>query len=1176
MKREFHHPPEPKTGRKYWRSVEELANTPGFQEQLKREFPLGAAELEGDEVSRRGFMKFMGASLALAGIGLTGCRRPLLNMVPFSKGVEWEIPGNALHYATAMPRRAGALPLVATCYNGRPTKLEGSTVVPGFNGSTDHLGQAAVLDLYDPDRSKAVLTAVERGKDYTEQSWDDFWKNDFAKLTGAAADTEGEGAGGKGIAILAEPSLSPTRERLRGEVQKKFPNLLWAEYEPWMADMPVTVDLSKADVILSLDADFLGASEGNVQNIAGFAAGRRRLGKSQETMSRLYVVESRLTITGGLADHRLRMASSNIGNVATTLAAKLGVSAGNSFAAPASGDTETWLTECARDLQNAKGRAYIFCGSQQPTAVQQLVAQMNDALGARGTVSQVRFVPKVAAASINDLAAQITSGAIKTLIILGGNPAFNAPADLNFTDLLNKVPTVIRHGLYVDETSATATTHLPAAHFLESWGDAISYGTTVYLSQQPLILPLYNGVSELDLLAALAGLPKATGPEFVQATFSALTGIAASAGKAFDDAWRQFVHDGYYNGGLSLPMATTNLQSFVQQAGDASGGGLSLSSPQVAGKPLGDDEFELVFTLGLIDDGRYANNGWLQELPDPVSRLTWDNALYMSPKTAAKLGIKISTSNDNFSDLANTDTNPRKTPIGIIPHVDMLTAFPMVEITLPDGRSMQLPVMIAPGQADATLSIALGWGRKAPRLTKDTQEDKQVTPTLRVAEGAGFNAYALRTSTTPGFVTGVKVKKLDTTYPLALTQMHNSMEGRGLVREAPLDLYHEDPAFVQRIGIDKDVPQGELKGYQNYESAYDPPPLNSKLPQPGYPNGYQPDRPKWGMVIDLNTCVGCNSCVIACQAENNIPVVGKFQVIRGREMHWIRIDRYFASDNPPQPNALDTPLGTAGLPNSDYLDDPQMLFQPMACQQCENAPCEPVCPVNATVTSEEGLNVMAYNRCIGTRYCANNCPYKARRFNFFNYNDRPIQNVKLPVLGVTNELFLGPLAGRDGPLTYQGSPQSIMLQKNPNVTVRIRGVMEKCTYCIQRIEEAKIGQLRKSNNGGAGSGDIVIATDSFKSACQQVCPAEAIVFGNLNDDNAKVTRLKQDERNYGVLAYLGVRPRTSYLGRVRNPNPAIPGAANVGHTSVIEDEAPKSDDAGHADAKKLNLEKLTA
>ena len=423
---------------------------------------------------------------------------------------------------------------------------------------------------------------------------------------------------------------------------------------------------------------------------------------------------------------------------------------------------------------------------------------------------------------------------------------------------------------------------------------------------------------------------------------------------------------------------------------------------------------------------------------------------------------------------------------------------------------MELPVLIAPGQADPTLTIALGWGRTAPRLTEGRRATI-VTPPLRVADGAGFNAYQLRTSATPGFVTGVKVEKIDKTYPLAITQEHNSMEGRGLVREAPLDKYHDDPAFVQEIGIDKDVPQGELKGYQNYESGYDPRRRSTR-------RTYQPDRPAWGMVIDLNTCVGCNACVVACQAENNIPIVGKFQVIRGREMHWIRNDRYFASDNPPSPTG-------EPLKDSDYLDDPQMLIQPMACQQCENAPCEPVCPVNATVHNEEGLNVMAYNRCIGTRYCANNCPYKVRRFNFFNYNDRPIQNVKLPVLGVTNELYLGPLAGRDGPLTYKGSPESLMLQKNPNVTR------------AHPRRHGKVHLLRPAHRGGqdrpappartttaTGSGNITLPTDSFKVACQQACPAEAIVFGNLNDPASKVTIAKQDERNYGVLAYLGTAP----------------------------------------------------
>jgi len=1186
MKRIFNHPPAPTTGKRYWRSLEEFADTPEFRAKLEREFPQGAAELEGNEVTRRGFMQFMGASVALAGLGLTGCRRPELHMVPYSKGVEWQIPGNALHYATSMPRRGGAIPLIATTYNGRPTKLEGNPNVPGFNGSTDLFGQSAVLDLYDPDRSKVILNATDRGNDYAEGNWDDFWKQ-FDALKGNYLAT-----GGDGLAILAEPSSSPTRERLRGEVQKQFPKLLWAEYEPWTGNAAVSYDLSKADVILSLDADFLGASEGTVQTIAGFAAGRRRLGKTQETMSRLYVVEGRFSLTGGMADHRLRMPSSYIGAVANLLASKIGGGGElpGTFSAFSDANVDTWLTEVAKDLGNAKGRSVIICGSQQPPEVQQLVADMNKSLGNRDITYTDHFVPHTNAASIGDLAAQITAGTVKTLLVLGGNPAFNAPADFNFTDLLGKVGQVIRLGLHVDETSATSTTHLPAAHFLESWGDSLAYDSSTYLCQQPLILPLYNGISELDLLTELAGLAKATGPERVQETFAILTGspsggngnLSAMGTSAFQNSWHKFVHDGWVMAGsFPIPGGLTGMLNMQSTMGAPKG------LQQAAGRPLQPGEYELNFVLGCIDDGRYANNGWLQELPDPISKLTWDNALYMSPKTAAALGIKIITAQNNLNDLPNTDEGPRATTFPI-PDVDPMTAFPMAKVTTPDGRSMEFPVLIAPGQADQTLTIALGWGRTAPRLTKAEKVENQVTPPLRIAEGAGFNAYQLRTSTTPGFVSGVKVEKIDKTYPLAITQEHNSMEGRGIVREAPLDKYHDDPTFVREIGIDKDIPQGGLKGYQNYESGYDNPKLNTTVPSPGFPDGYQPDRPAWGMVIDLNTCVGCSACVVACQAENNIPIVGKFQVIRGREMHWIRNDRYFASDNPPQSDSTGDPL-----PNSDYLDDPQMLIQPMACQQCEAAPCEPVCPVNATVHNEEGLNVMAYNRCIGTRYCANNCPYKVRRFNFFNYNDRPIENVKLPVLGVTNELYLGPFAGRDGPMTYKGSPESLMLQKNPNVSVRIRGVMEKCTYCVQRIEEAKINQLRHSNNNGAGSGDITLPTDSFKVACQQVCPAEAIVFGNLNDPNSKVTVAKADDRNYGVLAYLGTRPRTSYLGRVRNPNAAMPGAANVGHTSIFEESddskasAPAAgsgtpaagaynapSNGNHLDSNVLNLEKL--
>jgi MoCo/4Fe-4S cofactor protein with predicted Tat translocation signal len=1129
MKRVFRHPPEPKHGRKYWRSLEEFAATPEFREKLAREFPQGAAELEGDEITRRGFMKFMGASVALAGLTLTGCRRPELHSVPYTKGVEWQIPGNALHYATAMPRRGGALPLIATTYNGRPTKLEGNPNVPGFTGSTDIFGQAAILDLYDPDRSKVVLKVndpgKDRGKDYVEGTMEDFWE-ELAIIRHAYQKN-----GGDGLAILAEPCTSPTRERLRAELQKQFPKLMWAEYDPWASQAPAGAvsDFSKADVIVALDCDFLGATDGTPQSISQFAAGRRRLGKTQETMSRLYAIEGRFSITGAMADHRLRLPSSSIGGVATLLASKLGggLPTGNAFAAFNDPTVDQWISTMAADLTQAGARALVVCGSQQPAAVHAAVAAINQALG--NPAPSTGFAAPAPVSALGDLAEQISQGTIKTLFILGGNPAFTAPTELGFEDLLTQVEQVIRLGLHVDETSAAATTHVPAAHFLESWGDARTWDG-ILLSQQPVVEPLYNGVSEIELLAFLGGLPT-KGMELVQNTLvpggpAAMPGALGVAGgvELFSKLWRRFVHDGWNGAQLTVPSASLSPASATAPA---------------APKPLQPDEYELTFYLGNVDDGRYANNGWLQELPDPATKLTWDNALLMSPNTATKLGVNVMPPNGSSSDLPDTDFNPRSTdgtPIAAIA-IDPTTAFPMVKVTTPDGRVMELPVLVSPGQHDQTLSIALGYGRAAPRLT--AAERDVVTPPLCVAEGAGFNAYQLRTSATPGFVTGVKVEKIGKTYPLAITQEHNSMEGRGLVREATLDKYHDDPTFVQEIGIDKDAPQGEEQGYQKFESGYIPPPLNSK--------DYQPDRPAWGMVIDLNTCVGCNTCMVACQAENNVPVVGKFQVIRGREMHWIRIDRYFASDD---------------TKDAKYLEDPQMLFQPMACQQCENAPCEPVCPVNATVHNEEGLNVMAYNRCIGTRYCANNCPYKVRKFNFFNYNERPITNVNLGLLGNVGELYLGPLAGRDGPLTYKGSPESVMLQKNPNVTVRTRGVMEKCTYCVQRIEEAKITQLRKSNEMGAGSGDITLPTDSFKVACQQACPAEAITFGNLNDPQSKVSILKQDERNYGVLAYLGTRPRTTYLGRVRNPNMAMPGAEHIGHTSEFEPESPGAEKNG--------------
>ena len=545
MKRVFHHPPVPATGRKYWRSLEEFADTPEFRARLEQEFPQGASEFQRDELSRRSFMQLMGASVALAGLGLTGCRRPELHGVPYTKGVEWQIPGKALHYATAMPRRGGALPLIATTYNGRPTKLEGNPNVPGHTDATDAIAQAAILDLYDPDRSKVVLKAKLdaqgnslRGKDYTEATMEDFWA-EFAILRHYYQQN-----GGEGLAILTEPSTSPTRYAMRAEIFKLFPKALWTEYEPWASGFGLGYDLSKADVIVSLDCDFLGASEGTVQNIKGFADGRRRLGKDGK-MSRLYAIEGRLSLTGSMADHRLRLPSSSMGAVAEMLAGHLGTGAGNSFGAFNSPEVEAWINAMAADLSAAKGRAVVMCGSQQPAAVHQAVAQINQALGASAhPVSS--FGP--AAKSISELCAVVKTGAIKSLLILGGNPAFDAPVELNFGEVLGSVEQVIRLGLHVDETSNGVTTHVPAAHFLESWGDALTHQGD-YLSIQPLILPLYGGISELEILGQLAGMPAPKGPEYTFARYvparSPECRLQTIAILTVDNAWHQFVHDGF-------------------------------------------------------------------------------------------------------------------------------------------------------------------------------------------------------------------------------------------------------------------------------------------------------------------------------------------------------------------------------------------------------------------------------------------------------------------------------------------------------------------------------------------------------------------------------------------------------------------------------------------------------
>ena len=1044
MKRIFHHPAESE-GKKYWRSLDELAATPDFEAQLQREFPSGASEFSDDGLSRRNFIKLMGASTALAGVGLTGCHRPVMHLVPFTKTVEWAIPGKPLFFATSMPGRAGALPLVVTTHDGRPTKVDGNPLHPVTQGASDVFAQASILNLYDPERSRFFL----RGGEQADSSVFS------ASLSRIAANSEENG--GAGLAFLLEENNSPSRERLRNLILKRFPQAQWCVYEPLGNDEAakalgsdatiVNHDIEKADVILALDCDFLGCEEGSIPANRAFAA-RRGVDENDARMNRLYVVENRYTITGGVADHRLRCPASQIGAFAFALAKEIGKSSGGAAFEPLYGAfkqpqvaakfVDGWIESVAADLIAAKGRSLVLIGDRQPAAVQLLVRGINAALGNLGTTVTGRQASVKPGITIGELAASVTGKKVTTLFILGGNPAYNAPSDIEWKKLQKTIPVVVRLGMYADETSAGCHWHIPAAHYLEAWGDGRALDGS-YVSIQPMILPLFDGWSELDILAQVAGLPKPKGPELVQDTFREV-----AKPSDFDASWNQFLHDGFVAAGAASPAAVsfeaTGAAAYVQE---------NANLPSFS-----EDDFEVVFIpSSSVDDGRYANNGWLQELPDPITKVTWDNAALISPATAKKLGIE--------------------------PKAFGQKDFAKIEVAL-ENRKIEIAALIAPGHADHSISIPLGYGR---------------TVTGWVGASAGVDVYPLRTSSSPYFAVGAKVKLTGDTYPLALTQDHNVMEGRALVREATIDHFRGNPEFAKRMWMDAELPAKN-------PTLYSHPPLTGLN--------------QWGMVIDLNTCTGCNACVVACQAENNIPIVGKEQVINGREMHWIRNDRYFASWD-------------------ENEDDPEMLMEPMLCQHCENAPCETVCPVNATVHSEEGLNVMAYNRCIGTRYCSNNCPFKVRRFNFFDYQQRPVAPQQTRFFGEVSGLKLGPL-------TEKGSPDTLKMQKNPNVTVRMRGIMEKCTFCIQRIEEAKIAQHVKAG----ASPDIRIPADTFKVACQQACPANAIVFGDiLEDSGSKVSKLKKRERNYRLLEYLNVNTRVSYLARVRNPNSKMPGADRI-------------------------------
>jgi len=1083
MKRKFEHPAPTErelTGPKYWRSLDELAQTPGFKAQVEREFPEGASELNG--VDRRNFLKLMAASFALGGLGLAGCRRPEKNILPYGRSVEGVIQGLPLYFATAMPLRKSAIPLLAETHQGRPTKLEGNPSYAPHGGATSLVAQASILDLYDPERATEHTAG---GRKLAVASVNDL----LAKLGADAAATSGAG-----LAFLADESSSPTRARLVAQLKRKFPRAIWAEYEPVADEPPAAAAraafgrnvkplyrFAQARRIVALDADFLHAESGSLYYARDFAKGRRVTSKEDaEKMNRLYVAESGFTLTGSMADHRLRIASSHILALAAALAVK--VTGSEAFVPLAQGLdlNPKWIEECAADLLAHKGASLVVAGAHQPAQVHAIAYAINASLGAIGSTLDFVAIEASEASTIQALAAAIKDGAVNSLVILGGNPVYNAPADLDWPALQKSVASVVRLGYHADETSALAGTALAATHYLESWGDARTVDGTV-VPVQPMILPLFGGLTQIEVLARILGLPVTEPYQLVSQTIVALAG-----GGEAEKTLQQFLHDGLL-AGSAYPIASVSLST---------GGLASL----LAGAP----KFEAVTAKNLevrfvtdhkMDDGRFANNGWLQECPDPITKISWDNAILVSPRLGKELGIDpkgalLQVSRKEENDFAIGKENA---------HVFELTV---------GGRKVRGPVHIQPGLSNYTVVVAIGYGR---------------TKAGHIGTNAGFSAYPLRTTGALHFATGATLADTGTRTLLANTQEHWSMEGRDLVREANtqevLEEHGPGLAYVRGIGLESHSPSilGEKgEAMTPAERATLIPRGNSLYKTPDFTGKHQ-----WGMSVDLNTCIGCNACVVACQAENNIPIVGKDQVLRGREMHWIRLDRYYSDGH------IDAAAfggeGNRALPgdSDDPTVSPQVSLQPIACMQCEMAPCETVCPVNATVHDEEGLNAMAYNRCIGTRYCANNCPYKVRRFNFFDWNERQLDS-----------LYLGPV----GP---HGMPELVKMVKNPEVSVRMRGVMEKCTYCVQRIQNGKIQHKVKTAQAGHPD-DVVVPDGTIKTACQQVCPVEAIVFGNILDPQSAVSRAKAREQDYALLGYLNIRPRTTYLGKLRNPNPRMP------------------------------------
>jgi Fe-S-cluster-containing dehydrogenase component/anaerobic selenocysteine-containing dehydrogenase len=1080
--------PEQSHERRTWRGLESVLPTDMLDEDAEREFPHGV--LEHPTASRREFFALMGASLALS--GLTGCQAPREEIIPYIDSPEQIVAGKPLYFATSMTRRGVATGLLVEQHMGRPIKVEGNPDHPASLGATDVFAQASVLSLYDPDRSSTVL------HEQAPSSW---------PAAVAAWQTVAERLrtrNGAGLHILTGAVTSPTFAWQMEQLLRDFPEAVWHQFEPvshdgaqaglqqaYGKDLDFVYHPEQADILLSLDSNFLHDGPGHLRYARQFMD-RRRVWQAdlpeQAAMNRLYAVGPTPTPTSSIADHHLPIRAAEVVDFAHELAVRLGVLFDQTRSARPTRFPDAWMSALVDDLRQHRGRSLIVAGDQQSAEVHALASAMNMALENVGhTVTYIpptHARPKVdvqgrkqsdapSLTTLTELTRALERGAVEALIVLGVNPVFSAPADLEFARHFQQAPYRLHLGLYRDETAKQCSWHIPESHFLESWGDARAFDGTVSLVQ-PLIRPIHTSVCALQLISMLRGRPQQSGYDLVRQYWkeqglgeqglggsglgeSGLDDTERAEQPGFERAWRRAVHDGI--------IANTRFSSVDVELRDDWWDGLpktddkeSASNGQRAAISQGAGDrsdgilLELVFVPDpTIDDGQFANNAWLQELPKPLTNTTWDNVVLLGPETARAAGLSMEVGNDGG--MVVTD----------------------VAELIYRGRSLEAPIWILPGHAENSATVYFGYGRRSAG---------------QVGNGRGFDAFRLRCSDRPWFDSGLRLRSTGKRYELASTQLHHVMRGRDIVRHGTLEQYvrnKDGPAkspHKAKPANSGSLPIIDLDESQVPESDSSSPP-SSLYPEYSY-RGH-----KWGMMIDQTACLGCNACVIACQAENNIPTVGKREVMRGREMHWLRIDTYYHGEDP-------------GRPEATY-------FQPVPCMHCENAPCELVCPVNATVHSDEGLNDMVYNRCVGTRYCSNNCPYKVRRFNYLEYADWAAA-------------YLRPL-------------------RNPDVTVRSRGVMEKCTYCVQRINAARI-HAEKDNRplkrNLEGQWVKPIYENELLTACQAACPTQAIAFGDLNDADTRVTQMQHQPLAYGLLAEeLGTQPRTRYLAALRNPHPLL-------------------------------------